>query len=41
MRKLRTRLAHHRFVRVRVIVWATDAAGNTAKVRRHGRVTAP
>jgi hypothetical protein len=38
MKKLRRRLRHHSFVRIGVTVRATDAAGNTRKVTRHGRI---
>jgi hypothetical protein len=38
MKKLRKRLKHHSFVRISVTVRATDAAGNTKKVTRHGRI---
>jgi Glucose / Sorbosone dehydrogenase len=38
LKKLRKRLEHHSFVRVNVTVRATDAAGNTKKVTRHGRI---
>jgi Glucose / Sorbosone dehydrogenase len=38
MKKLRKRLKHHSFVRIGVTVRATDAAGNTKKVTRHGRI---
>jgi hypothetical protein len=38
MKKLRKRLKHHSFVRVNITVRATDAAGNTKKVTRHGRI---
>jgi Glucose / Sorbosone dehydrogenase len=37
-KKLRRRVNRHRFVRVGVTVRATDAAGNTRVVHRHGRV---
>jgi hypothetical protein len=38
VRKLRRRVSRHRFVRIGVTVRATDAAGNTRVVHRHGRV---
>jgi hypothetical protein len=36
--RVRKRLRHHRFVRLAVAVRATDAAGNSRTVTRHGRV---
>jgi hypothetical protein len=37
-RKLRKRVNRHRFARIGVTVRATDAAGNTRVVHRHGRI---
>jgi hypothetical protein len=41
MRKLRRRVNRKGFVRIGVTVSATDAAGNTRTVQRHGRVKKP
>jgi hypothetical protein len=38
MRKLRRRVSRKRFVRIGVTVRATDLAGNTRTVHRHGRI---
>ncbi len=39
VRRVRTRLRHHHFVRLAVAVRATDAAGNSRTVTRRGRIT--
>jgi hypothetical protein len=39
VKRVRTRLRHHHFVRLAVAVRATDAAGNSRTVTRRGRIT--